>query len=277
MTNKDKITLHRVPATKAGALPYVCLEDTDIDGKFAVIDVETTGLDSQSDEIIELGICLVEYSNYYGVVNITESWSLLEKPSQPISPEITKITGITNEDVAGCRIDDQAVSDALTGVDFIIAHNASFDRKFFDKRLPQLAKFKWSCSMAETDWRSRGYETKALKYLLMDNGFFFDGHRAGIDAIATAWLMRCDWDAFRDVKDSAFRDDYTVRVLGNSFAIKDELKIAGMRFTDCEVNGKHWFISGLGLVERDEMAGYVQFLGHTNIKTEVVTPFDRYK
>ena len=277
MTNKDKITLNRVPATKSYALPYLCLEDTDIDGKFAVIDIETTGLDSQRDEIIELGICIAEYSNYYGVVNITEFWSLLEQPSKAISPEITKITGITDEHVAGCRIDDQFVSDALSGVDFIIAHNASFDRKFFDKRFPHLANLKWSCSMTETDWRSRGYETKALRYLLMDNGFFFDGHRAGIDAIATAWLMRCDWDAFRDVKDSAFRDNYTVRVIGNSFAIKDELKGVGMSFTDCKVNGKHWFISGLGLVEREEIIGYVKSLGHTNIKYEVVTPFERYK
>jgi len=38
--------------------------------------------------------------------------------------------------VAGQRIDDRAVNDLLDGVVVVIAHNADFDRRFLEKRLP---------------------------------------------------------------------------------------------------------------------------------------------
>jgi DNA polymerase-3 subunit epsilon len=45
-----------------------------------------------------------------------------------IPPEITNLTGITDEMVAGHSIDDRAVNDLLGRVVLIIAHNAAFDR-----------------------------------------------------------------------------------------------------------------------------------------------------
>jgi DNA polymerase III epsilon subunit-like protein len=54
-------------------------------------------------------------------------------------PEITKITGITNEMVAGHRIDDRVVHDLLGSMVLGIAHNANFDRRFLEKRLPAFA------------------------------------------------------------------------------------------------------------------------------------------
>jgi DNA polymerase-3 subunit epsilon len=38
--------------------------------------------------------------------------------------------------VAGQRIDDRAVIDLLSRVVLVIAHNADFDRRFLEKRLP---------------------------------------------------------------------------------------------------------------------------------------------
>jgi DNA polymerase III subunit epsilon len=97
----------------------------------AVVDVETTGINPDRDKIIELGICLFEYDRQSGrIYKVIGSWEWLEDPGFSISPEITKITGITDEMVAGHRIDDGAVNDLLGRVVLVIAHNADFDRRF---------------------------------------------------------------------------------------------------------------------------------------------------
>src|SRR5437899_2337286 len=72
----------------------------------AVVDVETTGTNPESDRIIELGICLFEYNRQSGrIYKVLGSWEWFEDPGFSIPPEITTITGITDEMVAGHRID----------------------------------------------------------------------------------------------------------------------------------------------------------------------------
>ena len=102
----------------------------------AVFDVETTGTDLDHDKIIELGICLFEYDRQSGrIYRVLGSHEWFEDPGLSIPSEITKITGITDEMVAGHRIDDSAVNDLLSQVVLVIAHNADFDRRFLEKRL----------------------------------------------------------------------------------------------------------------------------------------------
>jgi DNA polymerase-3 subunit epsilon len=97
----------------------------------AVVDVETTGTNPDCDKIIELGICLFEYDRQSGrIYKVLGSWEWFEDPGFSIPPEITNITGITDEMVAGHRIDDHAVNDLLGPIVLVIAHNADFDRRF---------------------------------------------------------------------------------------------------------------------------------------------------
>jgi DNA polymerase-3 subunit epsilon len=72
-------------------------------------------------------------------------------------PEITNITGITDQMVAGHRIDDRAVNDLLSRVVLVIAHNAEFDRRFVERRLPIFATKHWACSRFDIDWKGRGH------------------------------------------------------------------------------------------------------------------------
>jgi DNA polymerase III epsilon subunit-like protein len=69
-----------------------------------------------------------------GVYKVLGSWEWFEDPGSSIPPEITTITGITDEMVAGHRIDDHAVYDLLSRVVLVIAHHADFDRRFLEKR-----------------------------------------------------------------------------------------------------------------------------------------------
>jgi DNA polymerase-3 subunit epsilon len=152
----------------------------------AVVDVETTGTNPESDKIIELGICLFEYDRQNGrIYRVLGSWEWFEDPGSSIPPEITKITGITDEMVAGHRMDDYAVYDLLDRVVLVIAHHADFDRRFLEKRFPAFAAKHWACSRFDVDWKAEGIRSSALEFVAYSLGFFHDGHRAASDCRAT--------------------------------------------------------------------------------------------
>src|SRR5260370_418836 len=116
----------------------------------AVVDVETTGTNPDTDRIIEFGICLFEYDRQNGrIYKVLGSWEWFEDPGFSIPPEITNITGITDEMVTGQSIDDGAVNDLLGRAILIIAHNAAFGRRFLERRLPAFATEHWACSRGE--------------------------------------------------------------------------------------------------------------------------------
>jgi DNA polymerase-3 subunit epsilon len=149
----------------------------------AVVDVETTGTNPDRDKIIELGICLFEYDRQNGrIYRVLGSWEWLEDPGFSIPSEIT---GITDEIVAGHRIDDRAVNDLLGRVVVVIAHNADFDRRFLEKRIPGFATKHWACSRFDIDWKAEGIRSSALEFVAYSLGFFHDGHRVASDCRAT--------------------------------------------------------------------------------------------
>ncbi|MCL4559215.1 MAG: exonuclease domain-containing protein, partial [Chloroflexi bacterium] len=55
------------------------------------LDIETTGLDAQSDSILEIG------ATRFNGRRIEAEWTTLVNPLRPIPPFITQLTGITNE------------------------------------------------------------------------------------------------------------------------------------------------------------------------------------
>ena len=67
-----------------------------------IVDTETTGLSQDTEKIIEMGLVVFEYDPETGqAYRVLESFGALEDPGIPITPEITEITGITNEMDAG--------------------------------------------------------------------------------------------------------------------------------------------------------------------------------
>ncbi len=94
---------------------------------YIVYDTETTGLNPPQSEIIE--IAMIKITN--GVES--DRFSTFVKPKETIPAFITKINGITNEDVANAPTIDEIVDKIVDfiGTDYpLIAHNATFDNKF---------------------------------------------------------------------------------------------------------------------------------------------------
>ena len=96
-----------------------------LDGTFIVFDLETTGLNPASEEITEIAAVRVVEGE------IRDSFQTYVNPHKPIPPEITELTGISDETVADAPDLDKAVPEFLAwageGQYPLVAHNAGFD------------------------------------------------------------------------------------------------------------------------------------------------------
>ncbi|WP_240960095.1 exonuclease domain-containing protein [Novosphingobium olei] len=122
------------------------------------IDVETTGLDSSTDRIIELAVQRFRYDLAGRIVEVGQPRVWREDPERALDPVITRLTGLTDDMLKGQVIDDEMALEILTSADLIVAHNAGFDRPFVDKRLPGVAGKAWACSLTEPDWLDLGFD-----------------------------------------------------------------------------------------------------------------------
>lgn len=203
--------------------------------KALILDTETTGLDFRRHEVIEVGGVLVEVGVRSG--NIGRVLGLLkelEQPTTPIPAEVTAINNITNEMVAGLKFDEARIRAAFDACDFVIAHNAQFDRGFIDERFPGLDK-PWTCSIDDLNWKEHGYLSNALEVISMENGFFYDAHRAVDDCYALAYTLGTPMKKGGQMPmltliESMKKQQFNVIATAAPFEKKDLLKARGYRF-----------------------------------------------
>ncbi len=199
----------------------------------AIVDTETTGTDASTDRVIELAIVVFEYCHATGTVGrVLETYDALEDPGIPIPPASTAIHGITDDMVTGQRIDDASVSRLLESVGIVIAHNAGFDRRFLEPRLPVFATLPWGCSWLEVPWFEAGIASSKLEYLAYRHGFFYDGHRAEADCHALLEVLAQPFGdsggtALKVLLDSARGPSFRLWANNSPFDTKDALKQRG--------------------------------------------------
>lgn len=164
------------------------------DKTFAVIDIETTGLNSNPDygevnHIIEVGAVKIERGK------ITEKFSSFCTCPIPLPEEIVKLTGISNADLANAPSVKQVLKNLR---DFckeseIVGHNVNFDLGFLSY---YGAKYRIAFKQAYADTLAmsrRLLKNKLVNYRLATIAEFFKlkfkGHRALNDAIVTAKIF----------------------------------------------------------------------------------------
>lgn len=93
---------------------------------FVAIDIETTGLSPDCDEIIELGA--VRYRSG----KVADRFSQLVKPETPVDDFITRLTGISNEMLADALSIERVLPEflAFLGSDILVGNNVNFDINF---------------------------------------------------------------------------------------------------------------------------------------------------
>ncbi|WP_052954491.1 3'-5' exonuclease [Microvirga vignae] len=256
------------------------------DEKIAVIvDTETTGLNHTRDEVIELGMVAFTYNEEGRIGDVIGTFNALREPSVPISPEITRLTGIAPDMVAGQVLDLAAVERFIEPADLVIAHNARFDRPFCECLSKSFQVKAWACSHSEIAWSGFGFEGSKLGYLLTQCGWFHQGHRAVEDCHALLEVLAAPLPSeaglpFGHLLASARKVLLRIWAEGSPFDMKDMLKARGYRWDDgTDGRPKAWW------VEVDEEAGEAElaFLQREVYRREVepftqrITAFERFR
>lgn len=204
--------------------------------RIVVLDTETTGLSHAKDRIIELAMLQVDIDNATGLpVGRVRIYDGLEDPGMPIPAEVVAITGITDADVRGQRLDEATITQLLEGVDLVIAHNAGFDRPFVEQRLAAFAQLPWACSFADIDWKAQGRKSAKLESLALELGWFYDAHRAEVDchallAVLAAPLPKTAHTGLAQLILAAQQPSYRIQATNAPFEAKDLLKARSYRW-----------------------------------------------
>lgn len=105
-------------------------------GRYCIFDLETTGLSSKYDYIIEFGGQIMDERNIVG------SMQTFIKPPVPISAFTTNLTGISENDVVNAKPIEEVIDDILEfiGDRILVAHNADFDVTFLNDLLVRLGR-----------------------------------------------------------------------------------------------------------------------------------------
>lgn len=202
----------------------------------AILDTETTGTIQGRDKIIELGIVFVEVCPQTGqAYRITHVFNGLEYPGMPIPEESTRVHHITDEMVAGKRINDAEVESLICNVSLVVAHNASFDRVFVEERFPIFSTKAWACSFRQIPWAEEGIGSGKLEFLAYNSGFHFTGHRASTDCHALLEVLQQPLPtskklAMQILLQNAQLTEIKVSALGSPFDSKDSLKERNYRW-----------------------------------------------
>jgi DNA polymerase-3 subunit epsilon len=163
--------------------------------RYAVIDLETTGLPPPKHKITEVAAVLVERGE------ITDDFSTLINPGVPIPQRIVGMTGITNEMVKEAPTFDEVASPLvnLLGKRVLVAHNGTFDVNFLNAELDRARGARLANPTVCTVRLARALLPGLDSYRLGAVAEYFDieiqaRHRALGDAAATAvaFIKLCD-------------------------------------------------------------------------------------
>lgn len=172
--------------------------DMDIPGEFVAFDIETTGLNSQTDVMTEIGAYVFKNGEK------GEKFQTFVNPKRHIPMNITQLTGITDDMVADAPSEAEAVRDFLKfiGDRPLVAHNASFDVGFIDEACIRLG-LDFNPTYIDTlvlaqamqpEAKSHKLDIVARALSLPD----FEHHRASDDALTCGLIAESFFEQMRD-------------------------------------------------------------------------------
>ncbi len=160
---------------------------------YIVIDTETTGLDPEYDELIE--VCAVKVIGDHEV----DRFSTLIKPSHEISSFITDLTGISNDMLRDAPLPEKVIPELykFIGKEMLVAHNAHFDINFLydymDNYLNETFNNDFICTMRLSRRIFPEFENHKLKTICENLLINVPTHRALEDAISS-------WEVYKSCR-----------------------------------------------------------------------------
>ena len=146
------------------------------------VDLETSGANFASDRVIEVGLVEVDADG-------AREWSVLVNPEAPISPFITRLTGIDDAMVGSAPTFRQlapTLLDRLRGR-LLVAHNARFDYSFLQCEFKRLGV---------------EFRTPTLCTVKLSRKLFPEHHRHNLDALVTRHGLKVAGNRHRALADA---------------------------------------------------------------------------
>ncbi|HEY6766604.1 MAG TPA: 3'-5' exonuclease [Candidatus Sulfotelmatobacter sp.] len=216
--------------------------------KLLCVDFETTGLDTRKDEVTEVGAVLWDSVTKQP----TRIFGYLVKTKYPVSAEITKITGITNEMLESDGVASRPALETLLRMakttNAIVAHNGNdFDKPLLESWCGRegLEPPKQFWLDTKIDLPSSAYEKGTSMFVMAAaHGFLYDQHRSVSDCLATLKVLsHYDIDAIMErakLPSIACRAvvDYSDRLLAKEagFHWKPDQKLWVRNVKLCDIN-----------------------------------------
>ena len=155
---------------------------------FAVVDLETTGLNPGSDRVVEVSVVRIDPGQPPAIV-----FDTLVNPQRPVAA--TEIHGITDSDVADAPQFDEIAGDLVRAISgcVVAAYNVYFDMKFFSYELLE-AGLRGSpphvCLMYLRPMLGLGNRCRLSQACSLHGVSYSSAHVAAADARAGAELLR---------------------------------------------------------------------------------------
>jgi DNA polymerase-3 subunit epsilon/ATP-dependent DNA helicase DinG len=164
-----------------------------LDWALVAVDLETTGYEAESEEIIEIGAVRVTVSPD-GTVTLGERFLTFADPGRPLTPPIVRLTGIRDEDLRDAPATREAVGSFVAfafrdGPPCFVGHNIGFDVSFLERAgMPAGAQTLDTAELASIVLPSAS--SYALQRLAADAAISPRAvHRALDDAITSALVL----------------------------------------------------------------------------------------
>ena len=164
-------------------------EDFSFDGEYVAFDLETTGLSSLHDTIIEIGAAIMKGNE------VLSTFQTFVDPHRPLQPKIVDLTGINDQMLAGQPDISEAIPKFLeyVGSRPLCAHNADFDIGFVTAACEKLG-LPFHPTYVDTLILAQNLMPELGKYklnIVADALSLpdFNHHRASDDAITCGYLL----------------------------------------------------------------------------------------
>ena len=164
-------------------------QDMTFDQEFVAFDLETTGLSSRSDRIIEIGAVILKNGEE------VDRFQTFVDPQRPLERKIVELTGITDEMLEGAPSIEEVLPKFLdfVGGRVLVAHNSDFDTGFIRAEC-QRQGLAYNFTAADTLILSQNLLRHLNKFKLdiVSNALSlpdFNHHRAGDDAMTCGLIM----------------------------------------------------------------------------------------
>ena len=164
-------------------------QDMTFDQEFVAFDLETTGLSSQNDRIIEIGAVILKKGEEI------DRFQTFVDPERPLERKIVELTGITEEMLQGAPKIEEVLPKFLDfiGGRVLVAHNSDFDTGFIRAEC-QRQGLPYNYTAVDTLILSQNLLSHLNKFKLniVSDALSlpdFNHHRAGDDAMTCGLIM----------------------------------------------------------------------------------------